>query len=173
MSTTHPSHESACCPTIPRGPLKTKSRESWRQRRSDRAGSEGPRCRTAAEKLWREHVHRGNDPQLKLRAIVRGMLIGVLMCLSNLGSLVRSGGVSIRRLFVSGLALWARRTTSVAAPSSSHRSSSRGLRHRRAPAPTVASAEASRSARSSPSRPASGSGPFPRHAGHALPRRGW
>jgi OPT family oligopeptide transporter len=51
-----------------------------------------------SEEHWREHVYRGNVPQLTVRAIVVGMLIGALMCLSNLYVFLKTGwsmGVTI------------------------------------------------------------------------------
>lgn len=51
-----------------------------------------------SEQHWREHVYRGNVPQLTVRAIVVGMLIGALMCLSNLYVFLKTGwsmGVTI------------------------------------------------------------------------------
>lgn len=50
------------------------------------------------EKHWLEHVYRGNVPQLTPRAIVAGMLIGAVMCLSNLYVFLKTGwsmGVTI------------------------------------------------------------------------------
>jgi len=51
-----------------------------------------------SEKHWLTHVYRGNVPQLTLRAIVAGMLIGAVMCLSNLYVFLKTGwsmGVTI------------------------------------------------------------------------------
>jgi len=51
-----------------------------------------------AEKNWLTHVYRGDVPQLTLRAIVAGMLIGAVMCLSNLYVFLKTGwsmGVTI------------------------------------------------------------------------------
>jgi len=51
-----------------------------------------------SEKHWLAHVYRGNVPQLTLRAIVAGMLIGAVMCLSNLYVFLKTGwsmGVTI------------------------------------------------------------------------------
>src|SRR5690349_21687895 len=51
------------------------------------------------ERYWFEHVYLGDQmPQLTTRAIVMGMLLGVLMCLSNLYIGLKAGwnvGVSI------------------------------------------------------------------------------
>ena len=51
-----------------------------------------------SEKQWLAHVYRGNVPQLTLRAIIAGMLIGAVMCLSNLYVFLKTGwsmGVTI------------------------------------------------------------------------------
>jgi len=51
-----------------------------------------------SERHWLEHVYRGKLPQLTVRAVAFGMLIGVLMCLSNLYVFLKTGwsmGVTI------------------------------------------------------------------------------
>ena len=51
-----------------------------------------------AEKHWLAHVFRGDVPQLTVRAVTFGMLIGVVMCLSNLYVFLKTGwsmGVTI------------------------------------------------------------------------------
>ncbi len=52
----------------------------------------------AAEREWLAHTYRPNTPQLTIRAIVVGMLIGAVMCLSNLYVFFKTGwsmGVTI------------------------------------------------------------------------------
>ena len=51
-----------------------------------------------SEQHWLAHVYRGDVPQLTLRAIVVGMAIGAVMCLSNLYVFLKTGwsmGVTI------------------------------------------------------------------------------
>lgn len=58
----------------------------------------------APEKYWREHVHRPGTPQLTLRAILVGMAIGAVMCLSNLYVFFKTGwsmGVTITAAILS------------------------------------------------------------------------
>lgn len=58
----------------------------------------------APEKYWREHVHRPGTPQLTVRAILVGMLIGAVMCLSNLYVFFKTGwsmGVTITAAILS------------------------------------------------------------------------
>lgn len=45
----------------------------------------------AAEKQWRETVYRPEDPQLTVRAVVFGMAVGALLCLSNLYIVLKTG----------------------------------------------------------------------------------
>ncbi|RYZ37349.1 MAG: OPT family oligopeptide transporter [Myxococcaceae bacterium] len=50
------------------------------------------------ELYWREHVYQGGARQLTVRAIIAGMLIGAVMCLSNLYVVLKTGwslGVTI------------------------------------------------------------------------------
>ena len=50
------------------------------------------------ELYWREHVYQGGARQLTVRAIIAGMLIGAVMCLSNLYVFLKTGwslGVTI------------------------------------------------------------------------------
>ena len=50
------------------------------------------------ERDWRERCYRGNVPQLTVRAVIVGMLIGAVMCLSNLYVFLKTGwsmGVTI------------------------------------------------------------------------------
>ncbi|GMT96543.1 oligopeptide transporter, OPT family [Corallococcus caeni] len=50
------------------------------------------------ELYWREHVYQGGARQLTVRAIIAGMLIGAVMCLSNLYVILKTGwslGVTI------------------------------------------------------------------------------
>jgi uncharacterized oligopeptide transporter (OPT) family protein len=44
-----------------------------------------------AERIWREQVYQANVPQLTVRAVVGGMLIGAVMCLSNLYVFFKTG----------------------------------------------------------------------------------
>uniref|UniRef100_A0A832I2M4 OPT family oligopeptide transporter n=1 Tax=Eiseniibacteriota bacterium TaxID=2212470 RepID=A0A832I2M4_UNCEI len=53
---------------------------------------------SAAERHWLAHVHRPGVPQLTVRAVLAGMAIGALMCLSNLYVFFKTGwsmGVTI------------------------------------------------------------------------------
>jgi uncharacterized oligopeptide transporter (OPT) family protein len=51
-----------------------------------------PNATTAdPERDWLANVYQRNQPQLTLRAIVAGMLIGVVMCLSNLYVFFKTG----------------------------------------------------------------------------------
>jgi OPT family oligopeptide transporter len=45
----------------------------------------------AAEKRWRDTVYRPDAPQLTFRAVVFGMLVGMLLCLSNLYIVLKTG----------------------------------------------------------------------------------
>ncbi|RKH54101.1 OPT family oligopeptide transporter [Corallococcus llansteffanensis] len=50
------------------------------------------------ERYWKEHVYQGGARQLTVRAIIAGMLIGAVMCLSNLYVVLKTGwslGVTI------------------------------------------------------------------------------
>ncbi|NNB98919.1 OPT/YSL family transporter [Corallococcus exiguus] len=50
------------------------------------------------ELYWREHVYQGGARQLTVRAVIAGMLIGAVMCLSNLYVILKTGwslGVTI------------------------------------------------------------------------------
>ncbi|RJS20838.1 OPT family oligopeptide transporter [Corallococcus sp. H22C18031201] len=50
------------------------------------------------ERYWLEHVYRGGARQLTVRAVIAGMLIGAVMCLSNLYVILKTGwslGVTI------------------------------------------------------------------------------
>ena len=56
------------------------------------------------ERYWREHVQRLNTPQLTARAVVVGMAIGAVMCLSNLYVFFKTGwsmGVTITAAILS------------------------------------------------------------------------
>jgi len=58
----------------------------------------------APEQYWREHVHRPGVPQLTIRAVLVGMLIGAVMCLSNLYVFFKTGwsmGVTITAAILS------------------------------------------------------------------------
>ena len=61
---------------------------------------------TAAEKdrWWLEHVYKGDMPQLNLRSAITGMLLGGVLCLTNLYVGIRTGwtlGVGITSVIVS------------------------------------------------------------------------
>ncbi|QSQ18720.1 OPT/YSL family transporter [Pyxidicoccus parkwayensis] len=50
------------------------------------------------ERYWLEHVYQGGSRQLTVRAVIAGMLIGAVMCLSNLFVILKTGwslGVTI------------------------------------------------------------------------------
>jgi uncharacterized oligopeptide transporter (OPT) family protein len=50
------------------------------------------------ERYWRDHVYQGGARQLTVRAVIAGMLIGAVMCLSNLYVILKTGwslGVTI------------------------------------------------------------------------------
>ncbi|SEU09936.1 OPT family oligopeptide transporter [Stigmatella erecta] len=50
------------------------------------------------ERYWLEHVYKGGSRQLTVRAVIAGMLIGMVMCLSNLYVILKTGwsmGVTI------------------------------------------------------------------------------
>lgn len=52
----------------------------------------------APEKYWREHLYQPSEPQLTVRAVLVGMAIGAVMCLSNLYVFFKTGwsmGVTI------------------------------------------------------------------------------
>jgi OPT family oligopeptide transporter len=53
--------------------------------------SERPSIDQDPERTWLEQVYRGGEKQLTLRAIIAGMLIGGLMCLSNLYVFFKTG----------------------------------------------------------------------------------
>lgn len=58
----------------------------------------------APEKYWREHVHQPGVPQLTIRAVLVGMAIGAVMCLSNLYVFFKTGwsmGVTITAAILS------------------------------------------------------------------------
>ncbi|MCC6335846.1 MAG: OPT/YSL family transporter [Myxococcales bacterium] len=45
----------------------------------------------AAEKLWRDTIYRPDEPQLTVRAVLFGMVVGMLLCLSNLYIVLKTG----------------------------------------------------------------------------------
>lgn len=58
----------------------------------------------APEKYWREHIYRPGVPQLTIRAVLIGMAIGAVMCLSNLYVFFKTGwsmGVTITAAILS------------------------------------------------------------------------
>ncbi len=58
----------------------------------------------APERYWREHVRRTGVPQLTVRAVLVGMVIGAVMCLSNLYVFFKTGwsmGVTITAAILS------------------------------------------------------------------------
>jgi OPT family oligopeptide transporter len=58
----------------------------------------------APEKYWREHLFQPGVPQLTIRAVLVGMLIGAVMCLSNLYVFFKTGwsmGVTITAAILS------------------------------------------------------------------------
>ncbi|XXF76074.1 OPT/YSL family transporter [Myxococcaceae bacterium GXIMD 01537] len=61
-------------------------------------GASPEAARQDPERYWREHVYQGGARQLTVRGVIAGMLIGVVMCLSNLYVVLKTGwsmGVTI------------------------------------------------------------------------------
>jgi len=52
---------------------------------------EPPSEKEDPERYWLEHVYQGGARQLTVRAIIAGMLIGAVMCLSNLYVILKTG----------------------------------------------------------------------------------
>src|SRR5829696_7880543 len=62
----------------------------------------------ASERRWLAEVYRPNDRQLTRRAIITGMLIGGVMCISNLYVVLKTGwslGVTVTACIVA-YAIW-------------------------------------------------------------------
>ncbi len=53
--------------------------------------SEPPPEKEDPERYWLEHVYQGGARQLTVRAVIAGMLIGAVMCLSNLYVILKTG----------------------------------------------------------------------------------
>ncbi|MCY1015490.1 OPT family oligopeptide transporter [Pyxidicoccus sp. MSG2] len=61
-------------------------------------GDPGASAEKDPERYWLEHVYQGGSRQLTVRAVIAGMLIGAVMCLSNLYVILKTGwslGVTI------------------------------------------------------------------------------
>ncbi|MCP3144706.1 OPT family oligopeptide transporter [Pyxidicoccus xibeiensis] len=61
-------------------------------------GDAGASAAKDPERYWLEHVYQGGSRQLTVRAVIAGMLIGAVMCLSNLYVILKTGwslGVTI------------------------------------------------------------------------------
>ncbi|MFP2925940.1 OPT family oligopeptide transporter [Pyxidicoccus sp. 3LG] len=61
-------------------------------------GDAGASAEKDPERYWLEHVYQGGSRQLTVRAVIAGMLIGAVMCLSNLYVILKTGwslGVTI------------------------------------------------------------------------------
>ena len=52
---------------------------------------ESPPEKEDPERYWLEHVYQGGARQLTVRAVIAGMLIGAVMCLSNLYVILKTG----------------------------------------------------------------------------------
>ena len=79
------------------------------------------------ESRWLAHTYRGGAPQLTVRAVLVGMAIGAVMCLSNLYVFFKTGwsmGVTITAAILS----FARSSCSRAAPRASRSPRSRTTR---------------------------------------------
>jgi len=62
------------------------------------SGDPGASAAKDPERYWLEHVYQGGSRQLTVRAVIAGMLIGAVMCLSNLYVILKTGwslGVTI------------------------------------------------------------------------------
>ncbi|WP_426750607.1 OPT family oligopeptide transporter [Myxococcus sp. Y35] len=79
-------------------PSPTPSPSDLRIHPSDAPGDAGASEARDPERYWLEHVYQGGARQLTVRAVIAGMLIGAVMCLSNLYVILKTGwslGVTI------------------------------------------------------------------------------
>ncbi|MFP2909350.1 OPT family oligopeptide transporter [Pyxidicoccus sp. 3LFB2] len=80
-------------------PSSSPSPSELRIHPSDPAsGDPGASAAKDPERYWLEHVYQGGSRQLTVRAVIAGMLIGAVMCLSNLYVILKTGwslGVTI------------------------------------------------------------------------------
>jgi uncharacterized oligopeptide transporter (OPT) family protein len=83
----------------PSAPSPTPSPSELRIHPSDPASGEpGASAARDPERYWLEHVYQGGVRQLTVRAVIAGMVIGAVMCLSNLYVILKTGwslGVTI------------------------------------------------------------------------------
>ncbi|NVI98993.1 OPT/YSL family transporter [Myxococcus sp. AM009] len=79
-------------------PSQTPSPSDLRIQPSDAPGDAGASAAQDPERYWLEHVYQGGARQLTVRAVIAGMAIGAVMCLSNLYVILKTGwslGVTI------------------------------------------------------------------------------
>ncbi|WP_434345314.1 OPT family oligopeptide transporter [Myxococcus virescens] len=79
-------------------PSQTPSPSGLRIQPSDSPGDAGASAAQDPERYWLEHVYQGGVRQLTVRAVIAGMVIGAVMCLSNLYVILKTGwslGVTI------------------------------------------------------------------------------
>ncbi|ATB46764.1 OPT family oligopeptide transporter [Corallococcus macrosporus] len=79
-------------------PSQTPSPSGLRIPPTDAPGEAGASAAQDPERYWLEHVYQGGARQLTVRAVIAGMAIGAVMCLSNLYVILKTGwslGVTI------------------------------------------------------------------------------
>ena len=76
----------------PASPLPSQLRPSPELPKKDSSAALDP------ERYWLQNVYKGAERQLTVRAVIAGMVIGAVMCLSNLYVILKTGwslGVTI------------------------------------------------------------------------------